>query len=146
MNLTDLQGEGDLEELGEEAIEQRQRRPDLVLPEERRGEARLGDDVGELAKADIDVDAGRMQDPPPLSTSSVRLDEEDFPGKVPRSRQILLRLLTAPLEVLELLGKRFREVAVDACIADEGVDVLADEMRSGTLETLPLDSASGNTR
>lgn len=35
VDLTDLQGEGVLQELGEEPIQQRERRPDFVLPQKR---------------------------------------------------------------------------------------------------------------
>jgi hypothetical protein len=55
----------------------------------------------------------------------VRLDEEDLAAKLPRRRQVFLRLLTPPLEVLELLSETAGEIRVDARIADARVDVLA---------------------
>ena len=124
MDLTHLERERDLEEVGQEAIEQRERSPDLVFPQERGGEPRFGDDVGEFAQADIDMDAGRVQDPSPLPPCAVWFDEEHFTSKLPRCRKILLGLLTAPLEILELVGKRIREVSAETCIADEGIDIL----------------------
>jgi hypothetical protein len=60
MHLTDLECEGDLEELGQEPTEQREGCADLMLPKKGRGEACLGDDVGELAQACIDMNAWRV--------------------------------------------------------------------------------------
>jgi hypothetical protein len=98
-----------------------------MLSEKCRGQSRLGDNVGEPAKADIEVDAGRVQNPSPLPTCSMRLDEKDFTSKLPRGWQILLGLLAAPFEVFELRGKRVRELAIHSGVPDEGVYVLADE-------------------
>src|SRR5262245_59766348 len=123
MDLTHLQREGDLQEVSQEAIEQRQRRSDLMLPEECRGQARVGDDVGEPAEAHIDMDAGRVQNPFPLPSSAVWLDEENLSGKAPGRCKILLRLLTAALEMLEVAGEVVGKVASEARIADERVDV-----------------------
>jgi hypothetical protein len=75
MDLTDLKYEGNLEEVGEEPVEQCEGGPDLMLPEERGGQARFGDDMRELAQADIDMDTRRVEDPPPLPSCSVWLDE-----------------------------------------------------------------------
>jgi hypothetical protein len=72
-------------------------------------------------------------------------DEERLPGKLPQRQQILLCLLTVPLEVLELRGIRFREVSVDAGGVNEGVDVLADELWMGYGDTL-LFAAPGSAR
>jgi hypothetical protein len=127
MDLADLETKGDLEELGEEPVEERERRPDLVLPEEGGGEARFGDDVSQLAQSHIDVDAGGVKNPAPLPASAMRLDEECLASKAPGRGKILLCLLTPTLQALELTGQVVGEVSSETRIADERIDVLAHE-------------------
>jgi hypothetical protein len=123
-----VQGERDLEEFGEEPIEQGERRTDLVLPEERRGEPRFRDNAGEFTQTYVNMDAGRVENPSPLSACAVWFDEEDFAGKLPGSRKILLYILTATLEFLELRGEIVWEVTVDASIPDERIDILSHQV------------------
>ena len=61
-----------------------------------------------------------------MPSCSMWLVEKHLAGKLPRSGEVFLRVLTAPLEVFELSGKRLREFSIDAGIAAEGVDVLSN--------------------
>jgi hypothetical protein len=138
MDLTHLQGERHLKEVSEEAIEKGKGGSNLVFPQERGGETRFGDDVGELPQAHIDMNAGRVHDPFPLPTSSVWFDEEHFSGKAPRSRNVLFGVLTLPLEFFEVRGKLLREVAAYSRIADEGIDIRSHEVWGGHAVLLSL--------
>jgi hypothetical protein len=128
VDRTDLQGEGDLKELGQQAIEARERRANLVFPEKRRGQLGFRDNVREFAQAHSDMDAGRMEDLSPLPSGPMWLDEETFAGKLPLRWQVLLRLLAAPRELLELLGKRIREISLNTRTANEGIDIRANQL------------------
>jgi hypothetical protein len=77
------------------------------------------------------MNAGRMHDQFPLPPSSVWFDEECFAGKAPRSRNVLLGVLTLPLEFFEVGGKLLGEVAAHSRIADEGIDIRSHKVGEG---------------
>jgi hypothetical protein len=57
----------------------------------------------------------------------MRLDEENFTREAPRGGEILLGVLTLPLQVFQLVSEVFRKVTTQPRVANEGIDVRPDE-------------------
>ena len=125
MDLTDLEREALAIEVHQERVEQMQRIAELVLPEKRGGQARLANDVVELASADIEMQAGTVQNPAPLPSRAMGADEERLPGERPARGDILIRLLAGFLEEVELLRQSVGQFAFD--VDEPGIDVGSDD-------------------
>jgi hypothetical protein len=76
-----------------------------MLPQVGCREARLADDVIELASPNVEMQAGAMENPAPLPSGPMRADEERLASERPAGRNILIRLLAGLLKDIEFSGE-----------------------------------------
>ena len=100
MRLTDLQLEAQAVEVHQEAIERGERVFWPDFPQIGGREPRFADDVVELARADVEMQGGTMQNPAPLPPAPMRLDQQGFARERPGREQIFIGLLGSTVSSL----------------------------------------------
>ena len=113
MRLTHLEEGLDAEQRVEEGIDLGERIADLGGPQIRRRKPSLGDDLGMLAQAHIEMQAGRVEDPSPLLARAMRLDEEPLAGEGVVRDEIFFGVLAGLLQDIQLL-RQLQRGSLDA--------------------------------
>ena len=143
MRLTHLQERFTAQHAGEKGIDLGEGIADLSGPQVGGRQPCFGDDLGVLTQSDIEMETGRVEDPPPLLACAMRLDEEPLAGEGEVGDEILFGVLAGLLQDIQLLRQLQREVLAQLHVQDQRIDVVCHDRHTTSTHTNACHSARG---
>ena len=91
-----------------------------------------------LAQSDIEMQAGRVEDPSPLLARAMWLDEEPLAGEGVVRDEIFFCFLAGLLQDIQLLRQLQREVLAQLDVQDQRIDVVCHDRHRSSNRGDPL--------